>query len=104
MACYKEDESAGGDRQVAINLMENIEPDEQVGVGDTAPTGATVAMKDGWVLAPDYLWVMNSSGIITWQDETYIISVYSQENSTLDVGWQLAEQVCQAAGAALFAA
>jgi hypothetical protein len=92
------------DRQVALNLMENIEPDEQVGVGDTAPTGATVAMKDGWVLAPDYLWVMNSSGIITWQGETYIISVYSQEDSTLDVGWQLAQQVCQVAGTALFAA
>jgi hypothetical protein len=44
-----------GDRQVAINLMENVEPNEQVGVGDTAPTGAMVAMKDGWVLAPDYL-------------------------------------------------
>jgi hypothetical protein len=92
-----------GDRQVAINLMENIEPDEQVGVGDTAPSGATVVMKDGWVLAPDYLWVMNSSGIITWQDETYIISVYSQDDSTLNTGWQLADQVCQAAGAALFA-
>jgi Beta-lactamase enzyme family len=92
-----------GDRQVAINLMENIESDEQVGAGDTAPTGATVAMKDGWVLAPDYLWVMNSSGIITWKDETYIISVYSQEDSTQDAGWQLAEQVCQAAGTALFA-
>jgi hypothetical protein len=92
-----------GDRQIAINLMENIEPRQQVGVGDTAPTGAAVAMKDGWVLAPDYLWVMNSSGIITWQDETYIISVYSQEDSTLDVGWQLTEQVCQAAGTALFA-
>jgi hypothetical protein len=91
------------DRQMAINLMENIESDQQIGVGDTAPTGATVAMKDGWVQAPDYLWVMNSSGIVTWHDETYIISVYSQENSSLEHGQQLAEHVCQAAAAALFA-
>jgi hypothetical protein len=83
--------------------VENIEPDEQVGVGDTAATGATFAMKDGWVLAPDYLWIVNGSGITTWQDETYTISVYSQEDSTLDAGWQLADQVCQAAGTALFA-
>ena len=38
------------DRALALNLMENIEPDQQIGVGDTAPSGATVAMKDGWVL------------------------------------------------------
>jgi hypothetical protein len=92
-----------GDRQMAINLMENIESDQQIGVGDTTPTGATVAMKDGWVQAPDYLWAMNSSGIVTWHHETYIISVYSQENSSLELGQQLAEHVCQAAAAALFA-
>jgi beta-lactamase class A len=91
------------DRQMALTLMENIESDQQIGVGDTAPSGATVAMKDGWVQAPDYLWVMNTSGIITWHGETYIIALYSQEEASLDAGQQLAEQVCQAAATALFA-
>src|SRR5437763_15486109 len=44
------------DRQLAFSLMEHVEADQQVGVGDTAPSGALVAMKDGWVIAPDGLW------------------------------------------------
>ena len=58
-------------------------------------------MKDGWVLAPDYLWVMNTSGIITLQNETYIIAIFTQEYMTLDEGSQIAQQVCQVAGGAL---
>lgn len=51
-------------------------------------------MKDGWVPAPDGLWVMNTSGIVTLGSETYVISVYSQEDSSLYEGWDIAEQVC----------
>jgi hypothetical protein len=54
-------------------------------------------MKDGWVLAPDELWVMNTSGIITRGHETYIISVYTQENTSLEEGWQIADIVCSLA-------
>jgi beta-lactamase class A len=85
------------DRNLALNLMENIESDERVGVGNAAPSGATVAMKDGWVLAPDELWVMNTSGIVTRGHETYIISVYTQENTSLEEGWQIADMVCSLA-------
>ncbi len=82
------------DRATAYNLMENIEPDQQVGVGDTAPDGSTVAMKDGWVTGPDDLWAMNSSGIVTSNKETYIISVYTQEQQSLDDGQEITRQVC----------
>jgi beta-lactamase class A len=80
-------------RTLAFRLMENIEPDQRVGVGDTAPSGATVAMKDGWVPAPDGLWAMNSSGIVTVGSETYIIAVYSQEQQSLDSGWAITRRV-----------
>src|SRR5262249_13875881 len=53
------------DRALALSLMEQIESDQQTGVGDTRPAGATVAMKDGWVPGPDGLWAVNSSGIVT---------------------------------------
>ncbi|HLZ23867.1 MAG TPA: serine hydrolase [Ktedonobacterales bacterium] len=86
------------DRSLALNLMENIESDEQTGVGTTAPAGATVAMKDGWVPAPDGLWAMNSSGIVTLGDETYVIAVYSQEQQSLQDGWTITEQVCGQVG------
>lgn len=84
------------DRDLALNLMEKIEPDQQVGVGNTTPPGATVAMKDGWVPAPDGLWAMNSSGIITLGQETYIVAVYSQESSSLEDGQAIVQHICGA--------
>lgn len=82
------------DRQLALSLMEQVEPDQQAGVGDTAPAGATVALKDGWVPAPDGSWVMNSSGIVTSGKETYIISVYTTEQNSLDDGQTISRKVC----------
>jgi Beta-lactamase enzyme family len=81
-------------RALALSLMESIEPDQQTGAGDTAPVDATVAMKDGWVPGPDGLWAMNTSGIITVGDETYIISVYTQDDDSLDDGWAITRTVC----------
>ena len=82
------------DRQLALSLMEQIEPDQQIGVGDTALPGATVAMKDGWVVGPDGLWTMNSSGIVSDGSETYIISVYIEDQNALSDGWAISEHVC----------
>ncbi len=84
----------GPHRTLALNLMENIESDQQAGVGDTAPAGAIVAMKDGWVTGPDNYWAMNSSGIVTSGNETYILAVYTQEQSSLDDGQAIARHVC----------
>ena len=82
-------------RQMAFYWMEHIESDQQVGVGDTAPGGATVAMKDGWLPGPDDLWAMNSSGIVTQGQETYIISVYTHEQASLGDGQAIARRVCR---------
>ncbi len=81
-------------RALALSLMESIEPDQRTGVGDTAPDGATVAMKDGWVPGPDGLWAMNTSGIVTVSGETYIVSVYTQDDDSLDDGWAITRTVC----------
>jgi beta-lactamase class A len=81
-------------RALALSLMESIEPDQQTGVGDTAPDGATVAMKDGWVPGPDGLWAMNSSGIVTVSGRAYIVSVYTQDDGSLDDGWAITRTVC----------
>lgn len=82
------------DRTLALNLMENVEPDQLMGVGNTAPPGATVAMKDGWVPAPDGLWAINTSGIVMVGKETYIIAVYVQHEPAYDAGWAITEKVC----------
>jgi beta-lactamase family protein len=81
-------------RALALSLMESIEPDQQTGVGDTAPDGARVAMKDGWVPGPDGLWAMNSSGIVTVSGRAYIVSVYTQDDGSLDDGWAITRTVC----------
>jgi beta-lactamase class A len=88
-------------RSIALNLMQNVESDQQVGVGDTAPPNSTVSMKDGWVSDDNNLWAVNSSGIVTHDKETYIISVYTQGQSSLDDGQSIVRQVCSLAAAAL---
>ena len=91
----------GHDRDLAFNWMENIESDQQVGVGDTAPSASVVAMKDGWLPGPDGLWAMNSSGIVMAGQETYIISVYTQEQNSLQDGQAIARHICGAVASLL---
>jgi beta-lactamase class A len=83
-------------RALAMSLMEHIEVDQRTGVGSTAPPSAIVAMKDGWVPAPDGLWAVNTSGIVTIGPETYIISVYTLDDPDLGAGWAITEHVCGA--------
>ena len=89
------------DRSLALSLMSQIESDQQVGVGDSAPDGATWEMKDGWLPGPDDLWAMNSSGIMTKGGETYIIAVYSQEQNSLEDGQTIVQHVCDAVASLL---
>lgn len=88
-------------RTLALNLMKHIETDQRFGVGNTAPTGASVAMKNGWVPEPDNLWAVNTSGIVNQGNQTYIVSVYTKEDPTLAAGQTIVEQVCQGIAAHL---
>jgi beta-lactamase class A len=86
------------DRALALRLMEHVESDQQVGVGDSSPDGATVALKDGWVPGPDGLYVMNSSGIVTVGGETYIAAVYTTDDNSLEDGFDIVRHVCDVIG------
>ena len=66
------------DRALAMELLGEVDAGQRWGVGQAAPDGASVYMKDGWVTGPDGTWAMNSSGIVETGGETYIISVYTQ--------------------------
>lgn len=89
------------DRALAFHLMESIESDQRFGVGDTAPAGATVAMKDGWVTGPDGAWAVNTSGIVTIGKETYIITVYTGEQNSFGSGQTIVNHVCGVVAQAL---
>jgi len=58
-------------------------------------------MKDGWLPGPDGLWAMNSSGIVMVGKETYIISVYTQEQNSLEDGQSIARHICSAVASLL---
>jgi beta-lactamase class A len=77
----------------ALGLLRSVIPEHRIGVGTTAPAGADVAMKVGWVIGPDDMWVMNSSGIVTYRGITYVIAVYTERDTTLEEGWAIAERV-----------
>jgi hypothetical protein len=85
----------------ALDLMRHVIPEHRVGVGSTAPKGADVAMKVGWVTGPDDLWVMSSSGIVTFNGITYAIAVYTDRNATLEEGFAIVEYACDAVATAL---
>jgi hypothetical protein len=91
----------GEDRALVFALLQGVQADQQVGVGDTQPQGAAVAVKDGWVVGTDGLWAMNSSGIVTVGGETYIIAVSSAHLPRLEDGQAIARQVCARVAALL---
>ncbi|HEY4034682.1 MAG TPA: serine hydrolase [Ktedonobacteraceae bacterium] len=84
----------------ALSLMQNIAPDQRFGIGDTAPQGAIVSIKDGW-LALDQGWAVNSSGIVQAAGITYIVSVYTTGQPSQETGMQLMNTTCQQIATAL---
>ncbi len=72
-------------RAYALYLMGHVQKSQRIGVADTAPAGAAVAMKIGrwWYDAKRGGVVMSSSGIVTLGSETYVISVYTDRNSSM---------------------
>jgi beta-lactamase class A len=89
------------DREYAMDLLTSVVPDQRFGVGTTAPTGPTVAMKNGWTIGPDGRWAVNSSGIVTTAGRTYVVSVYTRGNASLGAGRRVIEQVLGAIATAM---
>lgn len=89
------------DRATALYLMQHVEAGQQWGVGNTAPSGATFAMKNGWVPGPDGLWSVNTSGIVEADGVTYLIAVYTQRQPSLAAGQAIVQQVCRSVAASL---
>jgi beta-lactamase class A len=83
------------DHNLALYLMEHVEADQRWGVGDTAPRGALVALKNGWLPGPDGLWTVNSSGIVILGRETYIISAYTKEQPSFGAGQAVVRSICR---------
>jgi beta-lactamase class A len=88
------------DRKLALYYMQHINSAGRVGIGDSSPAGATIAMKDGWTTALDGTgtFVANTSGIVTLGGETYILSVYTDHDHGLPDGWKIIRHVAKVFG------
>lgn len=89
------------DCQYALSLMGQIASDEQMGLGDTAPPGATVQMKDGYGLEDDGLNVMVTVGIVTYQGHVYDVALFTRREQTVQQGIDYVNTICQAIALAL---
>ena len=83
------------DCQYTLSLMSQIASDERMGIGDTAPAGATVQMKDGYGVEDDGLNVMVTIGSITYQGQTYDVAVFTRRETTLQQGIDYVNTICQ---------
>ena len=87
-------------RKLALELMRHVSGDGRIGLGDSSPAGATIAMKDGWTTARDGTgtMVVNTSGIVTLGAETYILSVYTDHDHGYPEGWAIIRHVAKVVG------
>jgi beta-lactamase class A len=84
-----------GDCQYVLSLMANVESDEQMGLGDTAPGDATVQLKDGFGLEDDGLNVMVTVGILTYHGQVYDVAVFTRREMTVQQGTTYVNTICQ---------
>jgi hypothetical protein len=69
-------------RRFELNLMENVEPSERWGVSSGVQSGATLAIKNGWLPLEETDWQINSIGWVDGQGRDYIIAVLTDDNAT----------------------
>ena len=86
--------------QYALNLMANVVPSQRIGVCDTAPSGASCAMKIGYGPALNGF-LMDSMGTVTYQGHVYDIAIYSAFNTDFGTGAAIIDTICSNAVAAM---
>lgn len=84
-----------GDCQYVLNLMNNVSSDERMGLGDTAPPGAVVELKDGFGLEDDGLNVVVTVGILTYHGQVYEVSLFTRREQSLQQGIDEVNTICQ---------
>ncbi len=89
------------DCQFILGLMANVITYQQVGVGDTAPSGAAWSMKIGYGIGGNNMWLMNSMGTVTYQGHAYDLAIYSQSDGDFATSTTLVDGLCRQAVQAL---
>jgi beta-lactamase class A len=90
-------------RSRILYLMRHVTSSQRWGVGDTAPAGSTVAVKDGWVVGPDGHWAVNSTGIVVAPGHTWIVTIYTRANSGYSAGVTIVRKLARLVAAGVLA-
>lgn len=79
---------SAADRGYAVQLMEDVTPDQRWGVSGGVGPRATVALKDGWLPLNDAGtdWQVNSIGWISGGGRDYLVAVLTTGNPTEQYG------------------
>jgi beta-lactamase class A len=80
-------------RQYGLGLMEHIESDQDWGVSGGVPSGATVALKNGWLPLAGHGWQVNSIGWVHGQGRNYVLAVLTVGNPDEQYGIDTIEHI-----------
>jgi len=83
-------------RSFALDLMEDVTPDQAWGVSAAATPGTPFAVKNGWLPDPE-LWVINSIGVVQHGGQQLLIAVLSDDQPSEEVGIAQVDAVARAA-------
>jgi beta-lactamase class A len=83
-------------RSYELNLMAHVVSFERWGTPAGAPSGLNVYVKNGWLPRATLGWRINSIGAFTGHGRDYLITVLSDNNSTMQYGVTTIERVAEA--------
>ncbi len=91
------------DRTFALQLLENVTPDQRWGVSNGVPSNATVALKNGWLPLndADSDWQINSIGWVSGDGRNYLLAVLTTGNPTESYGIDTIDQLSTLAWASM---
>ncbi|OIK24627.1 serine hydrolase [Streptomyces malaysiense] len=77
-------------------LMGNVESDQRWGTPAGAPSTVSVHVKNGWLQRSTHGWRVHSLGTFSGAGHDYMMSVLTQDNSTMDYGVTTIQNVAKA--------
>ena len=83
-------------RAYILKLMGNVISSQRWGTPAGAPSGVSVHVKNGWLQRATHGWRVHSVGTFNGRGHDYMITVLTQDNSTMDYGVTTIQNVARA--------
>jgi hypothetical protein len=83
-------------RAYILKLIGNVISSQRLGTPAGAPSGVSVHVKNGWLQRATHGWRVHSVGTFNGRGHDYMITVLTQDNSTMDYGVTTIQNVARA--------